>query len=167
MGHFLQSRLHASHRSSLPERLLPAFDWLAPRPARPDTGDADHLLIGNRGEEAAFFYLRRLGWIVVARQWRSRQPGDLDLVAWDGDTLCFVEVKTRTSRKVSVAESSVDADKRRMIRRMARLYLKALPEQPKSIRFDILTVYLFEGSKPDIRLIPAAFGWSEPAHRWN
>lgn len=162
MANFLQSRFHVS------ERLMPALDWLAPwfGPAQQEE-EAGHLLTGQRGEEAAFFHLRRLGWTVVARQWRCRQPGDLDLVAWDGDTLCFVEVKTRTSHKVAAAEASVDADKRRMVRRLARVYLKGLLAQPQSIRFDILTVYLVEGKRPEIRLIPGAFGWSEPAHRWN
>ncbi|MDT7811387.1 MAG: putative endonuclease, partial [Acidobacteriaceae bacterium] len=75
-------------------------------------GRAAHLELGRRGEEAAFFYLRRHGYIVVARDWRSgKARGDLDLVAWEGDTLCFIEVKTRGSRNVATAESAVDHDK--------------------------------------------------------
>src|ERR1700744_3852688 len=77
---------------------------------------AAHLELGRRGEEAAFFYLRRLGYIVVARSWRSgKAPGDLDLVAWDAAALCFVEVKTRRSRAVAPAEFAVDEDKMRML----------------------------------------------------
>lgn len=55
-----------------------------------------HLATGRHGELAAFFYLRRQGYIVVARGWRSgRLRGDIDLIAWHGETLCFIEVKTR------------------------------------------------------------------------
>jgi putative endonuclease len=106
--------------------------------------------------------------MVVARRWRSsRQPGDLDLVCWEGDTLCFVEVKTRSRFDVATAESAVDADKRRMIRRMARLYMSSLREQPKHVRFDIVSVYFNDVATAELRLIPNAFGWTEPAHRWN
>ena len=63
------------------------------------------MMLGDRGEEAAYFHLRKKGCMVVARRWRSsRQPGDLDLVCWEGDTLCFVEVKTRSRFDVATAE---------------------------------------------------------------
>ena len=68
-----------------------------------------HLITGERGEDAAFFYLRELGYTVVARRWRSdRLTSDLDLVAWDGPTLVFFEVKTRTARDLVPAEQQVD-----------------------------------------------------------
>ena len=80
-----------------------------------------HLELGRRGEEAAYFYLRRRGYTVVALGWRSAKlHGDLDLVAWEGNILCFIEVKTRSSRKVATAESAVDDEKSRMLCRMAR-----------------------------------------------
>jgi Holliday junction resolvase-like predicted endonuclease len=100
------------------EDFVHATDYLAARLGR---GRAAHLELGRRGEEAAFFYLRRRGYTVVARDWCSgKAPGDLDLVAWEGTTLCFVEVKTRTSRNVATAESAVDSDKTRVLRRLAR-----------------------------------------------
>src|ERR1700761_5458979 len=86
-----------------------------------------HLATGRRGELAAFFYLRRRGYIVVARGWRSgRLRGDIDVIAWEGDTLCFVEVKTRTTREIATAEAAVDDDKRRTLRRLARSYMRQL-----------------------------------------
>jgi hypothetical protein len=54
-----------------------------------------------------------------------------------------------------------------MIRRMARLYLSSLREQPKHVRFDIVTVYFHDVATAELRMIPGAFGWNEPAHRWN
>lgn len=119
-----------------------------------------HLEVGQRGEEAAYLYLRRQGSIVVARGWRSgKAPGDLDLIAWDGPTLCFVEVKTRTSRKVATAESAVDENKMRSLRRLARLYLRSLPTQPEQIRFDVLSIYYEDSSAPDFQLYRNAFAW--------
>src|SRR5688572_18627647 len=83
-----------------------------------------HLATGRSGEEEAYFHLRGLGYVMVARNFRSpRYHGELDLVGWDGDTLCFVEVKTRTSEKVMPAEASVDAEKQADLSRVAREYL--------------------------------------------
>ena len=117
------------------EGFVHASDSLAVRLRRGSTSPA-HLELGRRGEEAAFFYLRRRGYIVVARDWRSgKVRGDLDLVAWENNTLCFIEVKTRTSRNFATADSAVDQDKTRMLRRMARQYLQALPGPgPGSLR---------------------------------
>lgn len=161
------SRL-ATTRVRMLEVLLPAIDRWSGRATPSLETKYAHLTLGDRGEEAAYFHLRRLGCMVVARRWRtSRQPGDLDLVCWEGDTLCFVEVKTRSRIDVATAESAVDADKRRMIRRMARLYMAGLREQPRHVRFDIVTVQFAEPATAEIRIIPAAFDWHEPAHRWN
>jgi putative endonuclease len=142
-------------------RLLEQFarvsDGLATRFGRQQPA---HLELGRRGEEAAYFYLRRHGYVVVARGWYSgKVRGDLDLVAWEKDILCFVEVKTRTSRSFATAESSVDEDKTRVLRRMARQYLHMLPIAPDQLRFDVLSIY-FEMEKPaDYQLFRGAFGW--------
>jgi putative endonuclease len=105
-----------------------------------------HLLTGQRGEDAAFFHLRSLGYTVVARRWRSpRLPGDLDLVAWDGDTLIFFEVKTRTARDLIAAQVQVDDYKQIMLRKMASAYLNQVPGPWRAgvpFRFDILSVYM-------------------------
>jgi putative endonuclease len=125
-----------------------------------------HLITGRKGERTAFFYLRRRGFVVVARGWRSGiVRGDLDLIAWEGDTLCFVEVKTRTTRAVATAEASVDDDKRRVLRRLARHYLRQLPttqrEAPEvPLRFDILSIYFEEGRPADFDHFRGAFGWN-------
>jgi putative endonuclease len=59
-----------------------------------------HQQTGRRGEEAAYFFLRKLGYVMVARNYRTpRRRGEIDLIGWDDDVLCFVEVKTRTSVK--------------------------------------------------------------------
>jgi putative endonuclease len=126
---------------------------------------AAHLLTGERGEDAAFFYLRDRGYTVVARRWRSeRLSGDLDLVAWDGDTLVVVEVKTRTARDFSPAEASVEGYKRVMLRRMARAYVQQIPEAWRGsvpLRFDVLAVYLLR-SGTEFEHFRDAFSREEP-----
>jgi putative endonuclease len=108
-----------------------------------------HQRTGQRGEEDAYFYLRRQGYVMVARNFRTaRHHGEIDLIGWDKDVLCFVEVKTRTTRDVKPAEAAVDREKRRAIRAVVRDYLRLLPERqfpgPPQWRFDVVTVY-YEG----------------------
>lgn len=102
--------------------------------------------IGHRGEEDAYFYLRRLGYVMVARNYRSpRHHGEIDLIGWDHDVLCFIEVKTRTTHDVKPAEAAVDREKRRALRKVLGDYLQSLPKrkfpEPPPWRFDVLTVY--------------------------
>jgi putative endonuclease len=105
-----------------------------------------HLLTGERGEDAAFFHLRSLGYTIVARRWRTeRLAGDLDIVAWDGSTLVIVEVKTRTSHGLAPAELAVDPHKQKTLRLMGSAYLRQFPEPHRAsvpLRFDVLSVYL-------------------------
>jgi putative endonuclease len=121
-----------------------------------------HLMTGERGEREALFHLRKIGYTVVARRWTSAKLlGDIDLVAWDGPTLCFVEVKTRSGRDGMPAESAVDRDKRDMLRKMARAYLRGFPEKLRTdvpVRFDVVSVYLLR-SGVEFDLYRGAFGW--------
>src|SRR5437764_15223037 len=85
------------------------------------TDRPQHLQTGTRGEEEAYFYLRKLGYVMVARNYRSpKRHGEIDLIGWENNVLCFIEVKTRTSRAVMPAEAAVDFDKRRDLRSVAR-----------------------------------------------
>lgn len=136
------------------------IEWLDRLAARRGVGESAHLVTGRRGERAAFFYLRRLGFVVAAQRWRTAKArGDLDLVAWEDDVLCFVEVKTRTTRAVAPAEAAVDADKKRMLRKMAHYYVRQLPQRDVPVRFDILSIYFEAGEKADFQLFRGAFGW--------
>jgi putative endonuclease len=139
------------------EEFVHATDYLAAH-LRGGSARPAHLEVGSRGEEAALFYLRRRGYIVVARGWRSgKVRGDLDLVAWEGSALCFIEVKTRSSRSFATAEAAVDEEKIRLLRRLARQYLHELPMVPDQIRFDVLSIY-YEG-QDSFELIRSAFDW--------
>src|ERR1700756_1212479 len=117
-------------------------------PARksPEQELAVHHRIGRRGEEDAYFYLRRRGYVMVARNFRTaRHHGEIDLIGWENDVLCFIEVKTRPPRDVKPAAAAVDREKRRAIRRVIGDYLRSLPErhfpEAPQWRFDVVTVY--------------------------
>ena len=121
-----------------------------------------HLLTGLEGEQAALFELRRRGMVIVARRWASpRLRGDVDLIGWDGSTLCFFEVKSRTARDMTPAESQVDDDKRNTLRALARAYLRSFPAAQRAaipVRFDVVSVYLL-GDAPEFDHFPGAIGW--------
>ncbi len=141
----------------------------ADRPQGPGRTLPGHLRTGLSGEREALGHLRRQGFTVVARRWTDgRLRGDLDLVAWEGDTVCFVEVKTRSERDAaSPAESAVDRSKRRVLRRLAFAYLRRLPEAVRAragVRFDLVSVYLAPSRAPECELFRGAFGWKEPPH---
>ena len=133
------------------------LDWLAAWVLQPDPRPA-HQRTGTRGEEDAYFYLRRLGYVVVARNFRSpRCHGEIDLIAWDGDILCFIEVKTRTSRDVKTPEAAVDRHKRRELAEVAREYRRRLPPTCQW-RIDIVSVYYDRfTSRPQIEVFRNAY----------
>jgi putative endonuclease len=120
--------------------IVRGFDWLAQRVLPADVRPI-HQQVGRRGEEDAYFHLRKLGYSIVARNFRSPLcRGEIDLIGWDADVLCFIEVKTRTSRDVKTAEAAVDRHKRQELALVARQYLKRLPPSCQW-RIDIVSVY--------------------------
>jgi putative endonuclease len=112
---------------------------------------------GDRGEQLAAAYLRReLGFTIVARNWRSPRDrrDELDLIARDGDVLVFVEVKARTAGALVPGYYAVNARKKRVVLRAARVYLAGLAQRPRTLRFDVVEVALpAAGAKtaPEVR----------------
>jgi len=151
----------------LTQSTLRALDWLSAKFLPPDQS-AEHLLTGRRGEEDAYFYLRRHGYIIVARNYRSpNHRGELDLVGWakekdkdqnkDNGVLCFIEVKTRTTRAVKPAEAAVDRQKQNDLREVARDFLRHMPGSCH-MRFDVIAVYYDRGfNQPSFELFQNAF----------
>jgi len=98
---------------------------------------------GRIGEDLAHRYLRRQGCTIVARTYRTRSgSGEIDLVAWQGETLVFVEVKTRDSAEFGTPDRAVDADKERHLRTAARDYARRAGVEWERIRFDVVSVVL-------------------------
>ena len=143
------------------ERTLVGLNRVA-RLRRRDAAPA-HLTVGIEGEDAVFFYLLRKRCTVVARRWSSGEvPGDVDLIAWDGEVLCFVEVKTRTSHDLTPAETAVDDHKRNVLRRLARRYMRQLPGSAlPAVRFDVVSVYQVPGQEREFVHFEGAFALDE------
>jgi putative endonuclease len=142
----------AQMRSAWLERTLARLDSVARRRGRAASLPA-HLATGISGEEAALFYLRRSGYTVVARRWSSGdRPGDVDLIAWQGPMLCFVEVKTRTARDAAPAEIAIDAHKRFTLRRLGASNTSAsCPRQPRRRSASMCSASILCPAKKGIR----------------
>ncbi len=154
--------LVAQIRNGLLDRTIAGLDSIVARRGR-NSDQPDHLRTGIEGEDAARSYLQRKNYIVVAHRWSSGNlPGDLDLIAWQGPLLCFVEVKTRTAHDLTPAEAAIDTHKRNVLRRLARQYVRQLPgETAPQVRFDVVSVYLLPAAAPEFAHFENAFGWSE------
>ena len=115
---------------------------------------------GVRGETYAYWYLRRHGYVMIARNFQVRGiKGELDLVGCDGETLAFVEVKTRTSARDAFGspEDAVTPEKQRHLSRMARQFLREYRAGKTPYRFDILAIEALPGQRPVVRLHKGAF----------
>lgn len=112
---------------------------------------------GAQGEEAAYWYLRRHGYTIVARNFRRfGLRGEVDLIGWDGTTLVFIEVKTRAAKGLFPAEQAVNAEKRAQLLRLAQTYMRR--RRIRTVpRFDIVTVYSPDAAQPEIALYRDAF----------
>jgi len=98
---------------------------------------------GRIGEDLAHRFLRARGCTVVARNYRTLSgSGEIDLVAWDGRKLAFIEVKTRGSEEFGPPESAVDAEKRERVRRAAHDYVRRSEIPWRDTRFDIVSIVL-------------------------
>jgi putative endonuclease len=142
---------------SLTHVTVRVLDWIAGK-IFPASNDSEHHTVGRRGEEDTYFYLRGRGYVMVARNFRSaRRRGEIDLIGWHQNVLCFIEVKTRTTRDVKPAEAAVDRDKRRVLNGIAREFLRLLPAVCEW-RFDVVSVY-YDGRsrKPQFELFVNAF----------
>jgi putative endonuclease len=117
---------------------------------------APHLALGRAAEAAAARHLERLGYRLVAVNFRAR-GGELDLVALDGDTLAIIEVRYRATDRYGSAAASITHSKRSRIIRAARVLLATRPELANlPARFDVVEV---SGPPDDLHcdLIRAAF----------
>jgi putative endonuclease len=99
---------------------------------------------GERGEDQAVAHLEERGLVVVERNWRAgnAQRGELDIIARDGKTLCFIEVKARTSTLLGQPQEAVTPAKQRQISRLANAYVSNHNLDDVPCRFDVIEVWL-------------------------
>jgi putative endonuclease len=115
---------------------------------------------GVRGETYAYWYLRRRGYVMIARNFTYRgMKGEIDLVGYDGATVAFVEVKTRTAtgHEFGSPEEAVTHDKQRHLSRIARQFLREYRTGDAPFRFDVLAIEAPSGRRPVVRLHKGAF----------
>ncbi|HZI59847.1 MAG TPA: YraN family protein [Pyrinomonadaceae bacterium] len=122
--------------------------------------------LGKLGEAYAAAYLEQRGYRLVAANFTlpvgrnlrgTVVNNEIDLVAYDGETLCFVEVKTRASDWFAPPQVNVDLRKRRQVTRAARAYRRMFELENETYRFDVVTVVLPDDSTPRIELIKNYF----------
>ena len=115
---------------------------------------------GVRGETYAYWYLRRHGYTIIARNFTVPGiRGEIDLVGYDGEVLAFVEVKTRQGQDGArgLPEDAVTHDKRRNLSRMARQFLAHRRIRQAPSRFDVVAIESRPGHQPVVRLHKGAF----------
>lgn len=115
----------------------------------------ERLELGEFGEDLALKKIKRLGYKEIVRNYRC-PLGEIDLIAKDGDTLVFIEIKTRRGRSLGYAKEAVDAKKKRKLSKVALAYLKTNRCVGARARFDVVAVSLGRG-KPEIEVIKNAF----------
>jgi putative endonuclease len=121
----------------------------------------DRVLFGKTGEDLACVELERLGYAILARRYRQR-GGELDIIARDGPTLVFVEVKARDGHTFGEAMEAVTRHKQRRIARMALDYVTRNDLHNRPCRFDVVSIHMDDG-RPVIDVFQNAFdapaGW--------
>ena len=143
------------------------------------SSQSKHLTLGQLGEAYAAAFLKQSGYQLVAANFelpvgRNRRNAlinaELDLIAYDGPTLCFIEVKTRASDWFATPEVNVDRRKRRQIARAARVYRQMLDLGEEPYRYDVVTIVLTDEptAVPQIELLKNY--WQEESlkkRRWQ
>jgi len=117
------------------------------------------LRTGVRGETYAYWYLRRLGYIFIARNYApSHAKGEIDLIGFDGETLAFVEVRTRLAvkGKPALPELSITREKHAVLVRTAHYFLRERHLKECPLRFDVVAIDNTPGQPPAVRLHKAA-----------
>ena len=128
----------------LRKRFSPLLNRACPPPSD------DHLATGSLGEKIACAYLRSEGRRVLYRNFRGPKGGEIDIVTRDGNTLAFVEVKTRTSEQFTPPLDAVNQTKKRLMERGANSWLQLLGTRDLRWRLDVVEIILLEGEKPRV-----------------
>jgi len=113
--------------------------------------------LGKLGEEAACRHLESLGLRIIERNYRCRL-GEIDIIAADGEIVCFVEVKARRTRAYGGGLEAVEGKKQAQLRRAATYFLSRFGDRLPRCRFDVAEVHLCPEGRPEsVRLVRNAF----------
>jgi putative endonuclease len=123
---------------------------------------SDHLRRGALGEKLACRFLRQHGYKILYRNFRGRRGGEIDIVCRDGDTLVFVEVKTRGREDFGRPLVAVNRQKQKRIAQGGLAWLRLLDNPDILFRFDVVEVLVTDEAKPRFELIQNAFQLPRP-----
>jgi putative endonuclease len=130
-------------------------------PLKTDDSAKSSSRVGEIGEEIAARFLLRNGYRIVLANFKApvgrnrlgaTVTGEIDLIAFDGSILCFIEVKTRSSDEFASPLAAVDLRKQRQIIRAAKVYRKTFRIEAINFRYDALSIVLRENGRPAIEL---------------
>ena len=117
--------------------------------------------LGKKGENAAVKFLERRGYTIVDRNWRC-PAGEADIIAFDGDTLVFVEVKTRSDIDKGFPEEAITKTKREKYEKISAYYLRDSNYDELIFRFDVIGILVLGTNKATLRHHINAFGIEQP-----
>jgi putative endonuclease len=120
----------------------------------------ERLELGKEGEDLALKKVESLGYQCIARNYRC-SLGELDLVARDGETLVFIEIKTRKGKSLDYAKEAVHARKQRQMSKVALAYMKKTGCEDAKARFDVVVIHQ-KGTDREIEVIRNAFDLAYP-----
>lgn len=113
--------------------------------------------LGKKGEEAAAKFLKRRGFELLHRNWACF-AGEVDIVALQGDVICFVEVKTRSNIQKGFPSEAVNERKRERYEKIAACYLKEYAYDDLRVRFDVISILVLGKDRAFLRHHINAFG---------
>ena len=111
--------------------------------------------LGNKGEDLAVIFLQKKGYKIIAKNYRN-YVGEIDIIARDGETTVFIEVKTRANDSFGYPFEAVHGRKRLKLRNLALLYMKKQGEEIP-VRFDVLSIIYTDNGQKQIEHIKDAF----------
>lgn len=118
-----------------------------------------HIELGKKGEDAAVEFLKKSGYRIIERNYKNKL-GEIDIVAKDSGSVCFIEVKTRTSLAFGLPEEAITKAKQRKLNNVALSYLKQYNLGAQPARFDIVSVMMHTQKNPEVTVIKDAFSVS-------
>ncbi len=111
---------------------------------------------GQQGEQMAAQFLLRQGYRIAQQNYRCRE-GEIDIIAWDGPTLVFIEVKTKGQTTFGAPQAMVDGHKQKKMVHVAMVYVQRHRLQDVNLRFDVVAITLFPGAHPEVTHVLGAF----------
>lgn len=116
----------------------------------------ERIELGKKGEELALDFLKKQGYRIIQSNYKNKL-GEIDIIAKDKGTICFIEVKARASARFGLPAEAVNFYKQKKLNRIALSYLKQYNLLDVPARFDIVSVIFGYDNKPELSLIKDAF----------